>query len=122
MTSRLLYTQLIVLVFLYIVQVVAIDLYLEVQKEWYFTLSHFLGGIWLGFFFAWASAMRGYRFNFLYSLLFFAVVATLWEVFEVLTGGMSPGSTLYLVDTSSDLLAGLIGAGIAGYIVRKLHG
>src|SRR4051812_36277786 len=90
---------------------------------WFDNVSHFLGGLSLGFFFLWiwyASGIFGVstpskREAFATALIFVILVGIGWEVFEYVYGIANPsvGQT-YMQDTFCDVCADIVGASVAG--------
>lgn len=87
---------------------------------WYFSISwfdmlmHFLGGLWVGFFFTYVF----YRQN-LFSSSFFKIVlcvllvGVLWEGFEIFANQYIGRTPFDILDTSSDLFFDLLGGAVA---------
>src|SRR5688572_17663502 len=81
----------------------AIKFYLYWTSDWYDTVMHFLGGMVLALFAIslWKGKIK--------VLVFVAVLAVAWEIFEYLTG-ISVSKEGYVLDTFLDLVLGMGGA------------
>jgi uncharacterized membrane protein len=91
---------------------------------------HFLGGFSLGLLSLWIvhlSGLFGRRFPSLKqvlmtSFIFVLIAAVVWEVFEAYFGIANPSAgQSYWQDTISDLIFGLVGAIIAGFVASKSY-
>jgi hypothetical protein len=131
MKNKLLMLSLIAVVLVASVNFVANFLYLYWSYWWFDNISHFLGGLAMGFF--WFLLFKRFykvdptaRFsNILLTVLtMVAVIGIGWEIFEYAIGGANPsvGET-YWQDTSYDLVADVFGAFVATVTIykNKLH-
>ncbi len=115
--KRLFFAQAIVVLSLGVLHVSALAYDLYWHYVWLDTLSHFLGGLWVGL-----AAMWAYEYMFrkniplLYGLVAIAWVGIGWEVFEVAAGIPREGN--FALDTSIDLLMDVCGT-LAAFAMRK---
>lgn len=121
MRTRLLFAQLLVVVLLYFVQIVAINLYIKAEHDWYFSLSHVLGGLWAGLFFAWVLSWFRLSSKVWWCVLFALICGIAWEVFEVVSGTLTPNSLYYIFDTANDLVLDALGGLCAGLIAQAFR-
>ncbi|MDE2188276.1 MAG: hypothetical protein KGJ35_00900 [Patescibacteria group bacterium] len=92
--------------------------------SWYDDPLHFLSGLGLGFFFYWfisefdiiKGGLRGMDLWVIVGLVL--ICGTVWECFEVITdtAGYPIGSVAYVVDTTKDIVNGVVGS-IAALII-----
>ena len=119
MRQRLLISQLVTLCALWVAQSLGIYLYARMENNAFFADSHFLGGMWTAFFFAWAFTIIGRKLplaGFLASALAFGIA---WELYEVVLHLVSPDSLSYAVDTVADLIFDALGGYCAALLARK---
>ena len=82
--------------------------------SWYDTVAHLLGGVILGLSITIFSKAKNLseKSLIIYGAGFALLVAILWEIFEY-RAGITSASSKYALDTTLDILLGLIGALIA---------
>ncbi len=109
-----------------ILHIVAIELYLYWLYGWFDIFMHFLGGLFVGLSVLWLFFESGYitlskhiRTITLVTLISFALIGISWEIFQY-SVGLFIGKENAVVDTSVDLLVGLIGALIARWLYINL--
>jgi hypothetical protein len=88
---------------------------------WWDIPTHYLAGMWVGFFAAWFLANWQRRATIVECALFALAIGMLWEIFEVYEGiGGSPFMP-YWVDTIKDVMMDVLGGATAGYIAGKMR-
>jgi len=78
------------------------------QYPWLDNVSHYMGGIVLGLFFAYVLSVMGYRLGwnrttYVILLCGVAFIGISWEIFEYVFDIAFPGVAGYAIDTSTDL-------------------
>lgn len=78
---------------------------------WFDVLMHFLGGLWVALFFLWFVGWFNLPIKISVKTLvvFLVVIAFLWEAWELFYGLTNSAKEGYVVDTSVDILMGLLG-------------
>jgi hypothetical protein len=103
------------------------ELFLYWRFWWFDIVMHFLGGLWVGLSALWIYYFSGFiketkkdsSFIFLLSFLSVLVVGLGWEVFEFIIE--VEFSSLYISDTSLDLIMDILGGIIASLMVLKIN-
>lgn len=117
----LLFSQLIVVAFVAAIHLFGIEYHLYWRFIWLDTLTHALGGMWVGLLFFWGRALFGYLPSVAWSILGAILVGVFWEAFELYAG--IPREANWAFDTSIDLLmdsvGGALGAFLAHYLIRR---
>ena len=111
----------VLIIFIALLHIAALELYFYWTLSWFDVLVHFLAGLWVGLGALWLVFLSGYitRFRLSYhSALFTAFIPIVvlgigWELFEVWAG--IPIEEKYLSDTVVDLSMDILGA-LSGYI------
>ena len=115
----LLYAQLIVAVL-----VGYLNIWLGIVHIWYYTVwwwdipTHFLAGMWVGFFAAWLLANWQKRAKVWHCALFALAIGILWEIFEVYEGTGGSPFMPYWIDTIKDLTMDVLGGALAGFLAK----
>lgn len=106
-----------------VVHVLAIELYLYWRYPWMDWPMHFLGGIVVVLAIFTVASLRDWVsdhwLRFLSVMSMVATVAVAWEIYEVIIG--TPRASNYALDTSVDLLLGLVGGAVGFYIARRFY-
>lgn len=110
----LLLLQFLTLLILAILHIFGITGFLYQKFLWLDIVTHFLGGLWAGFFAAWVLSLWGKRQQILFCVSIALTLGILWELFEVMTGlTIFPEDSLdtvkdLLMDTAGGIFAGLV--------------
>lgn len=114
---RLFFAQALVVLLLGALHVSALTFDLYWHYVWLDTLSHFLGGLWVGLLAMWGGEHFFRRkLSVLWGIFAIACVGVGWEVFEVVAGIPREGN--FVLDTSIDLTMDLLGL-LSAFIARK---
>jgi len=101
-----------IVVFIFLLNLIASKLYWYTSIWWLDMLMHFLGGFWLGLlmFFIFFIKNLNSR-HIIYVFLGVLLVGILWELFELLFFNYLAGNPVILLDTLSDIFFDLAGGG-----------
>ncbi len=92
---------------------------------WYYSISyfdmpmHFLGGLWVGFFFIYVLSTKTQP-SFLKIILWVLLIGLAWELFEFVVKNNIGGAPFDTLDTLSDLFLDVVGGLIAFFLCRKM--
>ncbi len=95
-------------------QALGIELYGRHEIEWFFTPSHFIGGMCVMLAALYAATGVNFRLSLVLGLAFVGLVGAAWEVWEVALH-LAPPS----IDTASDLVADLAGGYAAYWLAHR---
>lgn len=108
--AKLLETLAFVIVFIFLVNLLANKFYWY-YSIWYFDIiMHFLGGFWVGLVFIWLFYAESLSLRLVLKIILgVLLVGILWEVFEILVNNNIAQNPFNTPDTTSDLLFDLSG-------------
>lgn len=109
--------------FIFSLNFAASKLYWYSSIWWFDVLMHFLGGFWLGLVFLWLiykdlDKKNLAKDNFIKIVLGVLFVGFGWEIYEIVVNDLLAKNTFDLFDTSTDMIADLMG-GISAYLIFK---
>lgn len=112
-----------IVIFLAIVNILAIDFGWYYIYSWFDMFTHFLGGVGALFLIVYVFYRKFFRISYLFFTLILCTIAigVLWELYEFLITNVWAGSPFNLKDTTSDLVFDTLG-GVFGFLMIKNNG
>lgn len=124
--KRLFKIQAYFIIFIFLVNSLALKLYFY-YSIWYFDMfMHFLGGFWVALFFIWLSSIKNIQLNFssesfLKITYFVLFIGVSWEIFEIIFNNVIAQNEFNTLDSLSDLFFDFSGAIFASlFFLKKL--
>jgi len=112
--KKLLLSIIFLMLFMFIVDLLAHKFYLFYTLWWFDIPMHFLGGFWVGLFFIYVFFRKDSLFKSYWKVIFCAfLIGILWELFEVFAHQHIAKIPFDAWDTSFDLLLDIFGSGVA---------
>ena len=98
------------LLFIFLVNYIAMKFYWY-SAIWYFDMPmHFIGGFWLGLAYIWLFSVKEFSFKFIYRIILsILLIGIFWEVFELLVDKSITHKPFNALDTLSDIFFALAG-------------
>jgi len=111
-------------ILIFLINTIALKLYLY-SSIWYFDMiMHFFGGFWVGLIALWFFSYKNLSFEFCFKfilkiILSVLMVGVLWEVFEILFVNVVAQNSFNILDTTSDIFFDLAGGIFAVFYFFK---
>ena len=108
-----------------LVVLVVLNIWLGIDHDLYMSVpfwdvpTHFLGGVWMGFFAAWLFKRNKHKISIGQCAAFALSIGICWEIFEFSEGLTYSPFMPYWVDTIKDLCMDTVGGAAAGALVAR---
>ncbi len=107
------------IIFIFIVNFLAVKFYWYSSIWWLDILTHFLGGFWLSLSVSWFFSGKSTQLSIIKTLIIVLIIGLLWEVFEIVVNETISKNNFDLSDTLADLFFDLSGGVVALFYMSK---